>query len=321
MRANRMATVALASWLLLVVGCAQQNVDSHMEVAADATLAPTASSAPSGVSPGDMQSSVGTSSDPARRFVVTANVRFQVKDVYQTALSIEDAAAAEGGFTVSNEIRQQAGTERVQSMSGGRLLKISEYTPVAELVVRVPAARTQAFLRGLASRMEFMDQRDLRAVDVQFDELRQRMAAQRASQTQAKVDDAATGDDAKPGDKLDAARAGHRLAMSADEAELRRRELEDRVAFSTITLNFYQPPQLRQQTLPDTQTAMRDAGPGFWPRIGQALGSGWRGLLEVLVVIAHAWPLWLVIAVALVLARRVSWRRRRGAPEASNEGR
>ena len=56
-----------------------------------------------GVDPSQVASDVATQVDPQRRFIRTAQAQFQVKDVYRTALAIEDEVASQGGFVVDNE--------------------------------------------------------------------------------------------------------------------------------------------------------------------------------------------------------------------------
>ena len=49
----------------------------------------------------------------------------------------------------------------------------------AQLQVRVPSARAQPFVRLLAAEMDFLDRREYRAVDAQFELLRQELARAR----------------------------------------------------------------------------------------------------------------------------------------------
>ena len=317
----RSAGVILAG-MLLVAGCSREQgaaVEmSAAPVAADAA-AELAAAAPPQVDAGDMQTATGTSADPARRFVITGDARFKVADVYKSTLAIEDAVAAEGGFVLRNAMSVQPGSVRQQSLGEGKVLRLTEFTRTGELVVRLPVARTQSFLRGIVAQMEFMDARDVTAVDVQFDELRQRLAAQRAADSQARIGQAAR-QPGKVGEKVDAEDARYGRAGDRDEAELRQRELEDRVAFSTLTLWLYQSPQLRKETLVDTDAAMRTEGPGFWQRMTVSLQGGWQGLLSVLVALATLWPLWLAIVLGTMIwsrRHRFGWPRR--TPQASTE--
>lgn len=323
MRMNRWTGRMMLAGLLCVGGCSQERAAQmeQVEVAAADAAAPTASApapetAPPAVDPGDIQTQVGAAQDPARRFVVTASARFKVADVYQSALAIEDAAAAEGGFVLRNAISAEPGAIRTQPLGNGRLLRLTEFTRTGEVVVRLPVARTQAFLRGIVARMEFMDEREVTAVDVQFDELRQRLASARAADAQDRIGQAAR-QPGKLGEKVEAEDVRYQRAGDRDEAQLRRRELEDRIAFSTVTLDLYQASQLRKETVLDPGAAMRIEGPGFRQRLATSMQAGWQGLLSLLLGLAALWPLWSLLGLALGLwwrRHRLRWPRRSPLP-------
>jgi hypothetical protein len=75
-----------------------------------------------------------------------------------------------------------------------------------------------------------------------------------------------------------------REEIEAKEGELK--YLGDQVALSTINLSFY-------------QTFEYEAinKPGFFNRVGSALGSGWQGFLGFIVGFLYVWPLWIVLGV------------------------
>jgi hypothetical protein len=273
--------------------------------AADAAAAPQAT-----VDPSQLVSGVGTNADPRRRFVLTAHARFRVRDVYATALAIEDAAVALGGHVVSNRIGAQVQRTRSRKLGDGQMLQLSEYATSGALTLRVPSERTQSFLRGLARQMEFLDEREFEARDVQFDLLRRQLAEARARALRDDIGRAAA-QGGKTGERVDAATSRADAVNARDEAVVAQQELEDQIAYSTVRLDFSQPAQVRQALLPDTDTLLERSGPGFFHQLGQALQSGWRGLLDALVVIALLWPLWVAIA-ALVLGYRWLRRRNRG---------
>jgi hypothetical protein len=273
------------------------------------------------VAPEQLASSAATYRDGERRFVRTAQAQFRVKDVYASALAIEDAAAQQGGFVVNNQISAQTLDVRRQPAGDDKLIELAEYTVQGSLVVRVPSENTQAFLRAIAAQMEFLDQRSFQANDVQFDLLRRELARQREQQTQQEL-----GEAMRDGDRLDrkaeviAARGDARLQR--DEAMVQQKEYEDRIAFSTINLSLYQLAKIRRTEMVDAEAVFRRHGPGFFTRLFDAMRVGWYGVLDLLIALVHVWPLWLALGVVVVALRR--WRRaqrgRRAAPAAADAG-
>ena len=329
MRINRTYRVASSLALLfLIASCSKREMSSHeAEVAAAAAPAmgeaadAAAAAAPAerqeasalqapGVTAAQLASDVVVQTDPQRRFIRTAQADFQVKDVYRTALAIEDEVAKQGGFVVDNDIQSQV--QRVQSrpLGNGKRLELAEYRLQGALTVRVPSERTQVFLRAIASQMEFLDRRHFTARDAQFDLLRQQLARQRAQDEQQELGDAVQGG-GKLGDKADAIHARGEARTSRDEAVIAQKEFEDRVAYSTITLSLSQDVQVRRSERVDVDAVFRDNGPGFFRQLGDALAVGWRGGQQAVVALAALWPLWVV-----VLAMVIGWRRWRRKPAA-----
>ncbi len=260
-----------------------------------------------------VSSSAATFDDGQRKFIRTAQAQFRVKDVYTSALAIEDVAAQQGGFVVDNDISAQTLSVQRRPAGDGKLLELAEYTVRGTLTVRVPSDKTQAFLRAIASQMEFLDQRGFDAADAQFQMLRQQLAYQREQQAQLEL-----GQAVQSGDRLDrkadviAARTGSKLQR--DEALIQQKEFEDRVAFSTINLTLYQLSKIRQTEMVDVEAVFEKHGPGFFWRLFSALRVGWYGLLDLLLALLQVWPLWLAVGLGVYGLRRWSLARRGKRP-------
>lgn len=260
-----------------------------------------------------VSSSAATFDDGQRKFIRTAQAQFRVKDVYSSALAIEDVAAQQGGFVVNNNISAQTMSVRRRPAGDGKLIELAEYMVRGTLTVRVPSDKTQTFLRAIASQMEFLDQRSFDAADAQFQMLRQQLAYQREQQAQLEL-----GQAMQSGDRLDrkseviAARTGAKLQR--DEALIQQKEFEDKVDFSTISLSLYQLSKIRQTEMVDAEAVFQKHSPGFFTRLFDALRAGWYGVLDLFIALMHAWPLWLVLGLALYGLRRWSVSRRRQRP-------
>lgn len=260
-----------------------------------------------------VSSSAATFDDGQRKFIRTAQAQFRVKDVYTSALAIEDVAAQQGGFVVDNDIAAQTLSVQRRPAGDGKLLELAEYTVRGTLTVRVPSDKTQTFLRAIASQMEFLDQRGFNAADAQFQMLRQQLAYQREQQAQLEL-----GQAVQSGDRLDrkadviAARTGSKLQR--DEALIQQKEFEDRVAFSTINLTLYQLSKIRQTEMVDVEAVFEKHSPGFFWRLFSALRVGWYGLLDLLLALLQVWPLWLAVGLGVYGLRRWSTARRGKRP-------
>lgn len=258
-----------------------------------------------------VSSSASTYKDAKRKFIRNAQAQFRVKDVYRSALAIEDVAAAQGGFVVNNNIYAQNLNVQRRPAGEGMLVELTEYTVRGDISVRVPSDNTQAFLRAIANQMDFLDQRSFSAADAQFDILRQQLAFEREQQAQRDLGQASR-QNGHMLDKVDVISARSGAQEQRDEALIQQKQYEDRVEFSTISLSLYQMSKIRKTELPDVEAIFRDNSPGFFSRLGESLRVGWYGILDVFVALMRAWPVWLALILAVVAFRR--WRARRRPP-------
>ena len=299
-----------------LIACAkhEQAAEASMEAASPATAAADAGGAAesrmASQAPTEAQltSSAATYTDAQRKFIRTAQAKFRVKDVYQSALAIEDAVAAQGGFVTKNDIDTNIDSIRKRSLGNGQLVELAEYTVRGELTVRVPSDKAQAFLRSIIGQMEFLDTRSFAAMDAQFALLREQLAYQRNQEAQLELGDAQD-EGGKLGQKAQVIAARVDAKSGRDEALIAQKEFEDRVAFATLDLSLYQLPKLRRTEMADMEAAVRDNGPGFLTRLGKSLSTGWFGLLEIGLLLVRLWPLWLLLALGVLAIRRLRRRR------------
>jgi hypothetical protein len=206
----------------------------------------------------------------------------------------------------SNQIDTRVLDTQARSIAHARRLELVEYTVEGSLTVRVPSERTQALLRALASQIEFLDARSVEANDVQFDLLAQALARQREEQAQQELG-AASARTGRADHIAEVIAARNQARASRDGALVEQRRIEDRIAFSTLTLSLYQPALLRRTELPDLQAALREHTPSFGWRLAQSLRGGWEGLQVLALRLATLWPLWfalICLALGAFLLRR-----------------
>jgi Domain of unknown function (DUF4349) len=247
-----------------------------------------------------------------RKLVLTASARFSVKNTYQSALAIEDAVVAHDGYVVANDIDSNVLQQSQQRGDDGLLVRTLQVIVTGKLVVRVPSAQTQAFLRAIAGQIDALDQRTFAASDVQFHILRSQLEAARNQDTQIDLGQL-TQQKGSVGDKAQAAEARNQAKAARDEARIASSQLADQVAYSNITLNLHQSPQVRSTQEVDFESASAAQHPSFITNVQRALVGGWRGLLSALVGAAALWPLWVLLA-GVAGAVMAYWSRRQKKP-------
>ncbi len=255
-----------------------------------------------------LTSSAVTATDAQRKFIRTAHADFRVKDVYRSALAIEDIVAAHGGFVVHNDIAAETQSTQRRARGDGKLVELTEYVTRGTMVVRVPSGKTQAFLLAIVGQVDFLDHRTFDATDAQFDMLRQQLVWQRSQESQQDIGQAEQ-QGGKLDQRTDAVQMREQAKAVRDEALVAQKEFEDKVAFSTIDLSLYETPKIRMTEMVDAEAEFQRNSPGFFERIGSSLRSGWFGLLDIVVAAVSVWPLWMLVLGCIALVRYFAKRR------------
>ena len=218
---------------------------------------------------------------PAPRVLIrTADLRLRVRD-YDDARRAVAATARRMGAFVAGEAEQRL-----------------PYEVTNTLTLRVEAARFDTLMEALAALGEEVVERRVSVADVteQAVDLESRLRARRAVEARY-VEILGRSGTIEDVLAVEARLAETREAIELAEGQLR--GLRDRVALSTITLTISE----------ESPTGITD-GPGFFSRLGAAFGTGWDGLLGLVVGLVALWPLALIVPLVVWLWRRVRRLRR-----------
>jgi len=255
------------------------------------------------VSTEQLVSSATSYVDSQRKFVRTANADFRVRDVYESAIAIENIVAKLDGFVVNNQIGANVDRVNRYPIGNARLMELAEYTVRGNLTVRVPSDKTQEFLRALVAQIEFLDQRNFEARDVQFELLRKQLEFIRNQEAQKQLGDLSTSP-GKIADKAAVISGQNNAKATRDEAAVLQKEVEDKVAFSTISLSLYQLSKVRKTEMDDVDAIAKAIRPGFFSRLFSAFSTGWYGLLDMVIELFTLWPLWLALGLGILAIKR-----------------
>ena len=266
--------------LLAVAAC--QSESGYAEVDAAAPMAEaydreerTEASAASVIQPA---SQVDAPVPAERQLIRTAALRIRAHDHAQAVARARALAEVSGGVVGDESSQRYA--DRVETT----------------LTIRVPSPRFDTLLVALSAIDGEVESRSVSVDDVtrQVADVEARLAARRAAETQflAVLDRAGSIEDV-----LAVQVQLQRVREEIESAEAQLRAMRDQVALSTIAVTLF-----------EASAAGITAGPSFVSRIGRAVGSGWDGLLELLLALITVWPLVLGVGALVWLAVR---RRRR----------
>ena len=103
---------------------------------------------------------------PDKKFVKTAEVSMEVKDVYEATVHIENALKNLGGFVTKSELQSQVIEEETYNTSDQNAVLLRKFNSYNKMQVRVPSEKLGAFLNSVNDRKLFLNTRIISAEDV-----------------------------------------------------------------------------------------------------------------------------------------------------------
>lgn len=280
--------VLLISSLLLGLNACSKNPESADAPAASAEMQSVA--APTSPPPAQADKTqdvpdvlVSNQANPVeqnRQLVKTATIEFEVKDVYQTALQLEQLSSEFSGFVEQKEIQKQVEDQFNRSNTDGSQSVFYKIRPQAHMVVRIPSEQTVRFINTLSKFMLFLNTQRYEAKRLQLKLLEEKLAQQ-----------------ANAGASVNAKGTSQ---LAADIAALTQQEVQDRLSYSTIQLDFSQVATVHQTQDIQLEVVAKQQEP-FLSRIGHSIYLGGVGFLDFIVQAMLLWPLWLMIIIGVLV--------------------
>jgi hypothetical protein len=238
--------------------------------------------------------------DSLKKFVRTAQMRFRVKNSADATLRIEDIALRNGGFVINSHLNTELELRQTTPISRDSALEITRYSIHSQLVIRVPYRMLDTTLRSIGRLSDFLDLRHVNASDVELQMLEQELASLREGIYRRELE---RSEENKTSPKADRARSSR---AASDQARIETLKLEDAIRFSTVTVDIYQLPQIRQTMVANTEVPIPQLP--LAAQIGGALHSGGEILMLLLLGIVHVWSL---ILLAILGYFTWKWLRKR----------
>jgi hypothetical protein len=211
----------------------------------------------------------------------TADIRMQVEDHDLTAKAVRQLVSAHQGF-----------------VSGERSNGDANYKETS-LDIRVPNTEFDSLVEHLATLAEKLEFKTITTKDVgeEYVDLQARLEARKAAElTYLEILKSAR----KISDVLEVQEKLREVREEIESAQGRMRFLQNRVNLSTITVTFYTSHQV---------AAAVSSGAGLGERLSVAFFKGWNGIQAGLVGLTYLWPLWILVAVFILMRKRIFARR------------
>jgi hypothetical protein len=286
-------TVVMAATAIVILMAGCNGNYQHGEQAADMDAPTTVISSSAAVEP---------LKDSSRKFIRTSDMKFRVKDVAKATYQIEDITRSFNGFVTYTHLESTTEDKKVTQMSQDSSLETIHYSVVNNMTIRVPNVKLDSTLKAIASLVDYLEYRTIKADDVALQIKANQKAQVRALDNSQRVRTAIDNRGKKLNETTDAELLASNRQREADDAEISNLSLQDQVNYSTVSLSLYQRTETRQWVIAnDNQDKFR---PSLGLRLWESIKMGWHFVEDIFVFFTRLWLLILLGFVGFVIYRK-----------------
>lgn len=300
----------------VMVSCGAQRTEQeekdvlHQEP--DAAVAPTAttfneaSEQPEDEKPRSALSSnaaVVNTRDTLHQFVRTAEMKCMVQNVVRATHAFERVVAQYHGFVTYTHLHSNVNSFRELPIGTDSILSSSTYTVINNMTLRVPNIHLDTVLKSFAQHISYFDYRIIKADDVSLQLIDNRQSYARNNNIADRMQQAVQQQRGKLTEISNIEESIYDKQVAADAAHLNNMALKDKIAYSTVSIELYQPKAVMQQVRLNEEH-LGKYEPSISSKLIQALAFGWHIFEGILLFILKIWPLGLLAFVAYVLIKK-----------------
>ena len=233
---------------------------------------------------------------PDKKFVKTAEVSMEVKDVYEATVHIENALKNLGGFVTKSELQSQVIEEETYNTSDQNAVLLRKFNSYNKMQVRVPSEKLGAFLTSVNDRKLFLNTRIILAEDVT---------------NNAKIAELELKKINKTGEVISQIKNNEKKANLTEENEeknntqqIENLNLADNIKYSTVDI-YIKEPKVRIAEIAITNTQFYDNKyqVNFFYEAKSSLLNGFYFVQKFFVFLLNFWPLFVGILIVIYFVK------------------
>ncbi|WP_263602055.1 DUF4349 domain-containing protein [Chryseobacterium sp. PET-29] len=293
--------LSLAAALLLgIYSCKKGEVAStDMEAYA------TADSSAAMVS--DSVSSVATMRVKDKQFIKTADVNMEVKDVYETTISIEKSVQELGGFVTKSNLQSNVVSENTYNTSNENAVLVKKYQTENRMQLRVPTEKLGELLTMINDKKLFLNSRLINAEDITSSIKYAQLESKRIEKNSKNISALKANKDKVELDNENMA--------EGNQQQLANMDVTDNLKYSMVDI-YIKEPKIRVAEIAITNTDSIDDKYNFdfLYSTKSAFVEGYYLIQKIVVGLITVWPIVLIgIAVVYFARKRKSAKKRSDA--------
>lgn len=310
----KITTMILIS-VFLLNSCQQSADSSYVENSSPEILESSADEADDSVSnqaAAPLNSTAADYTHPDRKFVRTADLSMEVKNVYESTTRIENKVSELGGYVTKSDLESNVFSEKTYEISKDSAIEVRKYTVSNRMTLRIPETELSKFLIALGDEISFLDYRNIQADDVSLQLLLNQMEQQRIENVSGKLNNL-TSENGKIGEKQQVISEGNNKQSELNREKINRMKTEDEIAYSTVSLTIKEKEKAAEIPVINLKDFDDKYKTGFWLSAWNSVKGGFDLFQSILIGILYLWPvfvlgslIWFAIRKYRKSANRVS---------------
>lgn len=291
MNSNLKSAAVFFAVTISVIACKKSEISEYGSPAIVDSAAVAATS--------DSISMAATQEIEGKKFVKTAQVDMEVKDVYETTIGIEKQLKEMGGFVTKSEMSSSVISEENFPINDADAKLVREFRQINDMVVRVPTMKLGEFLEFVNKSNLFLHTRNISAEDVSANIMMADLEEKRMKKTETNIQSIKNN-----ADKVNLA---DNNLFEQNNQKLATYNLSDNLKYSTVNLHLKEPSS-RISTIAVTNTKNFDNQYryNFFYDVKNAIIKGFYLTQEIIVGLFTIWPILLFSGIGFYF-----WRKRK----------
>jgi hypothetical protein len=213
------------------------------------------------------------------KLVKTADIRFKVKNVQQTAEHIVALTTSMDGMVMHHQTGSTADRSNDIRISDDSIMRVTSFNTTADMTVKIPSTKLEEFMDQVSRMGIYVNNRSMDISDKSLDYLSATLKLK--SRTEL-IDQQKKGKVIikKPEDVLN-------LKDDMIDQQIGNRQIDDAVKNSIVTLSFFQSNTINKEIIANDDPSAYN--PAFFKRLSIAIENGWSLFVDVIVGLANIW--------------------------------
>ena len=291
MNSNLKKAAVFFAVTISVIACKKSETSAYgsPEIADSAAVAVTS----------DSISMAATQEVEGKKFIKTADVNMEVKNVYESTISIEKYLKENGGFVTKSEMNSSVLSEENFPINDAEAKLVREFRQINDMEVRVPTVKLGEFLEFVNQSNLFLHTRNISAEDVSANIMMANLEEKRMKKTESNIQTIKNNSE-----KVNL--ADNNLSEQNNQ-KLATYNLSDNLKYSTVNLHLKEPSsRISSIAVTNTKNFDNQYRYNFFYDVKNAIIKGFYLTQEIIVGLFTIWPILLFSGIGFYF-----WKKRK----------